>query len=91
VRRARERRERLDLVAVVLQRRAIAAQAQRRLENPLAALVPDARLSRDRGTLAGGVAVLALGAPASGPQEKAVLYPWTCTESPGVCARSSIV
>jgi len=48
VRRARERRERLDLVAVVLQRRALAAQAQRRLENPFAAFVPDACLSADR-------------------------------------------
>jgi hypothetical protein len=46
--RACERRERLDLVAVVLQRRALATQAQRRLENPFAALVPDGGFSADR-------------------------------------------
>src|SRR5919206_96566 len=48
---------------------ALAAQAQRRLENPFAAFVSDARLSCHRRSLPGGVAVLAFGAPGARPQE----------------------
>src|SRR5258708_31900592 len=48
VRRARARRHRLDLVAVVLQRRAVAAHAQHALEAPFAFLVAEAGLPRDR-------------------------------------------
>src|SRR5207248_145166 len=86
VRRACAGRERLDLVAVVLQRRALATHAQHAFEVPLAALMPDGRLARHGRALPGGVAVLAFDEPASRPQEKGVLYPWTCTESAGACA-----
>ena len=69
--------------AVVLQRRSIAAHAQHALEAPASLLVPDDRLARDRRRLAGGIADLALGAPAARPQKEGVLYPWTFTESAG--------
>src|SRR5258708_14180161 len=91
MRRARPRRHRLDLVAVVLQRRAVAAHAQHAFEAPFAFLVADAGLARDRRGLAARVAVLALRAPASRPEEEAVVYPCTFTLSPGACARSSMV
>ncbi|HYY60902.1 MAG TPA: hypothetical protein VE756_05875, partial [Burkholderiales bacterium] len=69
-----------------------AAHAQHALETPLAVLVVvNARLAGDRRALPGRVAILAFGEPASRPQEKSVLYPWTCTESAGACVRSSIV
>ena len=88
---ARSRGHRHDLVAIVLQGRPLAAHAHHAVEMPFALLVPDGGLARDGRRLPGGVAVLALGKPAARPQEEAVLYPWTCTESAGACARSSIV
>src|SRR2546429_4286538 len=84
VRRARAGRERLDLVAVLVQRRAIAAHAQHALEAPFAVVVVvDRGLAGDRSAASGRVAVLAFGEPVALPQEKGVLYPWTFTESAG--------
>src|SRR5258708_22718304 len=89
VRRARPRRHRLDLVAVVLQRRAVAAHAQHAFEAPFAFLVADAGLARDRRGPAARVAVLALPAPASRPGEAAVVLPRTFSPPPRPCRAPS--
>src|SRR5258706_1240400 len=91
MRRTRAGTHRLDLVAVVLQRRPRAAHAQHALEAPDFLAVLHAGLARDRRRLPARVAVLALGFPGAGPEEEGVVYPCTCTESFGACARSSIV
>src|SRR5712692_400769 len=66
--RARERRERLDLVAVVLHARRVAAQPQHGLEQPARRLVADRGFSGRREFAAAGVAILALGAPGPFPE-----------------------
>ena len=91
MRRARPRAHRLDLVAVVLQRRSRPFHAQHTFEAPHFLAVPDGGFARDRSDLAARVAVFALGFPAAGPEEEGVVYPCTCWESFGVSLRSSMV
>src|SRR3954465_42873 len=85
------RGERHDLVAVVLQCRAVAEHAEHAVEVPFAILVPDGGFARHRRDAPGGVAVHALGAPRSRLEEEGVLYPCSSTESFGACERWSIV
>jgi hypothetical protein len=72
VRGKRARRERNDLIAVVLHADRIAAQALHRLEEPPVRLMAHRRFARKRELLAARVAVLALGAPGSFLEEKGV-------------------
>src|SRR5258708_35669525 len=77
VRRARPRRHRLDLVAVVLQRRAVAAHAQHAFEAPFAFLVADAGLTPDPRGPGARVPGTPLPAPPSPTGKEAVVYPVT--------------
>src|SRR5262245_18217705 len=76
VRRARAVGQRLDVVAVVVHARRVAAQALYRLEQPAAGLVADGGFSRNGELPAARVDVLALGAPGAFLQEKGMGYPW---------------
>ncbi len=71
----RSGRERLDFVAVVVQRRPLTLDAQHALEQPALLLMLDGGLAGDRRGASAAVAVLALRAPAAFLEEKAVLYP----------------
>src|SRR5581483_6915230 len=90
VRRARARGERLDLVAVVLDARGVAAQAQHRLEEPASRLVADRGFSRGGEFRSTGVAVFPLRAPGAFREEKGVRYPCTSILSRGASPRRSI-
>src|SRR6267378_1320062 len=91
VRRARARRERLDVVAVLVHARRVAAQPQDGLEKPAAAFMLHRSFPGYCKFAAAGVAVFALGAPAALFEKESVGYPCTFTLSAGASRRSSIV
>src|SRR6267378_2120359 len=91
VRRARARRERLDVVAVLVHARRVAAQPQDGLEKPAAAFMLHRIFPGYCKFAAAGVAVFALGAPAALLEKESVGYPCTFTLSAGASRRSSIV
>src|SRR5207302_10446516 len=91
VRRARARRERLDVVAVLVYPRGVAAQPQDRLEQPLAVRVLHRIFPGHCKFAAAGVAVFPLGAPAAFLEKESVVYPCTFTLSAGASRRSSMV
>src|SRR5256885_14929779 len=84
------RSDRLDVVAVLVHPRRLAAQPQHRLEEPLAVRVLHRIFPGHRKFAAAGVAVFALGAPAAFPEKESVVYPCTFTLSAGAPRRPSM-
>src|SRR6267143_2315303 len=91
VRRARARRERLDVVAVLVYPCRLAAQPQDGLEEPLAVRVLHRIFPGHHKFAAAGVAVFPLGAPTAFLKKESVVYPCTFTLSAGASRRSSMV